>query len=135
MMSSFVPARTRRSRRDGTSFPAIRRYLRKRTEISTRPTSGAAERRQGWITPSAGGPERIAGALAFSRRADGVHELRNLVLQPAALARQRLRGREHLGGRPSRFRRAALHVRDTRFDLRGSVRGTLHISRDFLGGG
>ena len=43
-------------------------------------------------------------------------------------------GRQHLRGSAARFGCAALDVRDTRLDLRGSFRGALHVSGNFLGG-
>jgi len=66
-MPLFIQARMRPSRRAGTSFPAIRRYLRRWIEILTRPPSEAVEAQRSYASnwrcwANRGHHSRIIGA-------------------------------------------------------------------------
>src|SRR5882724_36288 len=67
-----------------------------------------------------------------SGRAHRVEELVDLDLETVAVARQRLRGRENLGGGRAGFGGAALHVGDVGGDLLGAVGGLLHVAGNLL---
>src|SRR5882724_9598503 len=70
-----------------------------------------------------------------SGRAHRVEELVDLDLETVAVTRQRLCGRENLGGGRAGLGGTALHVGDVGGDLLGAVGGLLHVAGDFLGRG
>src|SRR6478735_760236 len=69
------------------------------------------------------------------RRPDRAHEAGDAALEARALARQRLRGRLHLGGGTAGLGRTALHVGDAGLDLRGAFGSALHVAGNLLCGG
>src|SRR4051812_17050927 len=70
-------------------------------------------------TRSSGGPDRIQKPADFE-------------LEAMAVARQRLRRREHLRGGGAGLAGTALHVRNVGGNLLGSAGGLLHVARNFL---
>ncbi len=79
-----------------------------------------------WAVPDLGNPS------SRSRRTHRAQEFRYFNLEPAGVARQRLRRGEHLRRRRSCFSRATLHIRDIGRHLLGALRGVLDVAGDFL---
>src|SRR5262245_31096991 len=72
---------------------------------------------------------------ARSGGADRVEELLDLDLEVLALVRQRLCRHQHLRRGRAGLVGPLVDVDDVAGDLRGAVRGLLHVARDFVGGG
>ena len=87
----------------------------------------AANAREGGARPFVATRHKV---LCRSHR---TQEVAYFNLQPVAFGGQRLRGRQHLGGRRSGLGGAALHVGDVRRHLHGALGRPLHIARDFPG--